>query len=148
MPNEASGFTNKPENPGLILDYSIGQYATYTTLQLAQYVATIANGGYRIAPKVLKEIREPSPDGEHFGPLIQESEIKVLNRINNTDGEIAQIKRGMHYTYYGPTGTARRFFNRKPYVAAGKTGTAQAGVSIETETIKLPEKSPEGIIIH
>ncbi len=76
LPNEASGFTNKPENPGLILDYSIGQYATYTTLQLAQYVATIANGGYRIAPKVLKEIREPSPDGDILVHLSKSLKLK------------------------------------------------------------------------
>ena len=101
---------------------------TYTTLQLAQYVSTIANDGYRIAPKVLKEIREPSQDGKYFGPLIQENEITILNRINNTDEEIEQVKRGMYYTYYGPRGTARNLFEGKPYDAAGKTGTAQAEV--------------------
>ena len=84
------------------MDFSIGQFDTYTPLQLAQYVSTIANGGYRIAPKVLKEIREPSADGEILGPLIQETDIKILNRINNTDAEIEQVKRGMHYMYYGP----------------------------------------------
>ncbi len=86
------------------MDLSIGQYDTYTTLQLAQYVSTIANGGYRIAPKVLKEIREPSEDGEILGPLIQETEVKILNRIKNTDAEIDQVKRGMHYVYYGANG--------------------------------------------
>lgn len=125
LPGEAVRIPGVPENPGLILDYSIGQYATYTTLQLAQYVATIANDGYRVAPHVLKEIREPSPDGKHFGPLIQESEVNVLNRINNTDQEITQVKRGMHNAYHGPRGTAASHFKGKPYIAAGKTGTAQ-----------------------
>ena len=113
----------------MILDYSIGQYATYTTLQLAQYVSTIANDGYRVAPKVLKEIREPSLDGKNFGPIIQENKINVLNRINNTDQEIDQVKRGMYFTYYGDKGTARSLFDGKPYNAAGKTGTAQASIS-------------------
>ena len=106
------------------MDYAIGQYATYTTLQLAQYVSTIANDGYRVAPKVLKEIREPSEDGKYFGPIIQENQIHILNRINNTDQEIEQVQRGMYYTYYGPTGTARSLFDGKPYDAAGKTGNS------------------------
>src|SRR5699024_4580917 len=33
-----------------VLDFAIGQYDTYTTLQLGQYVSTIANDGYRVRP--------------------------------------------------------------------------------------------------
>ena len=33
----------------------------YTPLQLAQYMSTIANGGTRIAPRLVKEIHETSP---------------------------------------------------------------------------------------
>ncbi|KAA0966066.1 penicillin-binding protein 2 [Sporosarcina sp. ANT_H38] len=126
LPGEAAGLIGDSTLTGILLDLSIGQYDTYTTLQLAQYVSTIANGGYRVAPKVLKEIRQPSEDGEILGPLIQESEVKVLNRIENTDAEIEQVKRGMHYVYYGADGTARNIFAGKDYDGAGKTGTAQA----------------------
>ena len=85
LPGEAPGLPVEKEKQVYLLDFAIGQYDTYTPLQLAQYVSTIANGGYRIAPKVLKEIREPSPDGQFFGPLIQETDVTILNRINNTD---------------------------------------------------------------
>ena len=101
LPGESGGLIGDSNSIGILLDLSIGQYDTYTTLQLAQYVSTIANGGYRVAPKVLKEIREPSEDGKILGPLIQETEVNILNRIQNTDAEIAQVKRGMHYVYYG-----------------------------------------------
>ncbi len=87
LPGEVSGYTSRPSVKGNILDYAIGQFATYTTLQLAQYVSTIANDGYRVAPKVLKEVREPSPDGEVFGRIADETPIKVLNRINNTEAK-------------------------------------------------------------
>lgn len=152
LPGEASGFTVAPDKPGLVLDYSIGQFATYTTMQLAQYVGTIANDGYRVAPKVLKEIREPSPDGVHFGPLVQESETKILNRINNTDREIERVKQGMHRVYYGSKGTAKQYFVGKPYEAAGKTGTAESEAVVNGRfyrTITLshvgfaPYKDPE-----
>ena len=41
------------------MDIAIGQYDTYSTMQVAQYVSTIANGGYRVQPHIVKEIREP-----------------------------------------------------------------------------------------
>lgn len=131
LPGEAVGYTGEPEYAGNVLDYAIGQYATYTPIQLAQFVSTIANGGYRIAPKLLKEIHEPSPDGIEFGSLIEEADIEVLNRIKNTDEEIAQVKAGMRYTYYGKYGTAQNIFSGKDYDGAGKTGTAQDFVVID-----------------
>ena len=49
LPNETIGqiepLTN---NSGNYLDLSIGQYDTYSPIQLSQYVSTIANDGYRI----------------------------------------------------------------------------------------------------
>ena len=148
LPGESGGLIGDSDSIGILMDLSIGQFDTYTTLQLAQYVSIIANGGYRIAPKVLKEIREPSEDGEILGPLIQETEVNILNRIQNTDAEIDQVKRGMHYVYYAPKGTAPNLFAGKDYDGAGKTGTAQA-FSSGKSTINLshvgfaPYENPE-----
>lgn len=125
LPGEVTGIS-EGRAAGKLLDLAIGQYDTYTPLQMAQYVSTIANGGYRIAPKVLKEIHQPSPDGETFGALIEESGINVLNRINNTDREINQVKKGMYYTYYGSNGTGAQLFKGASYDAGGKTGTSQS----------------------
>ncbi len=126
LPGEVTGISEGKE-AGKLLDLAIGQYDTYTPLQMVQYVSTVANGGYRIAPRVLKEIHEPSPDGEVLGSLIEENGVKVLNRINNSAKEIEQVKQGMYYTYYGPNGTAGSLFKGASYEAAGKTGTAEAG---------------------
>ncbi len=146
LPGEAAGYFGKETKAGFLLDLTIGQYDTYTTLQLAQYVSTIANGGYRVAPRVLKEIREPSQDGEILGPLIQETDANILNRINNTDAEIEQVKKGMQYVY-GPTGTARNIFAGKDYDGAGKTGTAQTfsnGTTISLSHVGFaPFENPE-----
>ncbi len=124
LPGEIGGAPGVPQYDAL-LNLAIGQFDTYSPLQIAQYVATIANGGYRIAPRVLKEIREPSPDGKTLGALVQQMEPQVLNRIKNTEQELAQVKRGMHYTYYGARGTARGLLSGRSFDAAGKTGTAQ-----------------------
>lgn len=48
LPNEQSGFKGQSHLPGYLLDLVIGQYDTYSAMQLAQYVSTIANGGYRM----------------------------------------------------------------------------------------------------
>ena len=127
LPGEITGSSPEPnrKEPGKLLDLAIGQYDTYTPLQLAQYVSTVANGGYRIAPRVLRSVYEPSKDGKEFGPLLKQSDPEILNRINNTPEEIDRVKKGMHYTYYGPRGTARDLFKGEAFDAAGKTGTAQ-----------------------
>lgn len=129
LPGEVSGSSPEPnrKEPGKLLDLAIGQYDTYTPLQLAQYVSTVANGGYRIAPHVLKAVYEPSPDGKEFGALLKQKDPLVLNRIDNTPEEIERVKKGMYYTYYQPKGTAYNLFKGEEFDAAGKTGTAQAG---------------------
>ncbi|ARK23245.1 penicillin-binding protein [Sporosarcina sp. P37] len=126
LPGEYTGVTGTETIPGKLLDFSIGQFDTYTPLQMAQYVATIASDGYRIAPKILKEIREPSPNGEVLGELIEETPVKVLNRLKNSQVEIDQVKKGMHYVYYGANGTASGLLAGAPYDGAGKTGTAES----------------------
>ncbi|WP_153733183.1 peptidoglycan D,D-transpeptidase FtsI family protein [Sporosarcina obsidiansis] len=126
LPGEYTGVTGTETITGKLMDFAIGQFDTYTPLQMAQYVATIAADGNRIAPKILKEVREPSPDGEVLGELIEESPVQVLNHINNTQREIDQVKKGMHYTYYGSNGTASGLLKGASYDGAGKTGTAQS----------------------
>lgn len=133
LPNEVTGVQNDLKDGGNLLDYTIGQFDTYTPLQLAQYVSTIANGGYRIQPHLVKEIREPSEDGVSMGPVIQEIGPVVLNKVNNTEKEINRIKEGMKRVYYGDRGSARSWFRDTDYVAAGKTGTAQSFAYDEKE---------------
>ncbi|MFT9818064.1 peptidoglycan D,D-transpeptidase FtsI family protein [Lysinibacillus sp. NPDC056185] len=127
LPNEFSGVEG-PSGPtmgGKTLDLAIGQYDTYTPLQLAQYISTVANGGYRIQPHVVKEVREPSNDGQQLGQLVTEIGPTILNRIDNPIEEINYVKKGLRLVYTGSNGTARAQFANAPYTAAGKTGTAE-----------------------
>ncbi len=124
LPGETAGIKG-PFEVGKFLDMTIGQYDTYTPLQMAQYVSTIANGGNRIQPTVVKQIREPSYDGTTMGSLVSEKGPTILNRINNTQNQIEHIKKGMSRVYFGNQGSARSYFGDLPFEAAGKTGTAQ-----------------------
>lgn len=127
LPNEFSGVQG-PSGPtygGKLLDLAIGQYDTYTPLQLAQYISTVANGGYRIQPHIVKEVRQPSKDGQELGQLVTEVGPTILNRIDNSSDEINYVKQGLRRVYTGTNGTAKRHFANAPYTAAGKTGTAE-----------------------
>ncbi|WP_241774550.1 penicillin-binding protein 2, partial [Lysinibacillus sp. FJAT-14222] len=128
LPNEFSGVQG-PSDPtmgGKALDLAIGQYDTYTPLQLVQYISTIANGGYRIQPHVVKEVHDPSKDGQQLGQLVTEIGPTILNRIDNSADEIDYVKTGLRRVYTGSKGSARQEFANAPFTAAGKTGTAQA----------------------
>ena len=78
LPNETNGqiepLTN---NPGNYLDLSIGQYDTYTPLQLSQYVSTIANNGYRIQPHIGLSIHDATNKDE-LGPVKRKVKGNVL----------------------------------------------------------------------
>ena len=124
LPNEFSGVEG-PIMGGKTLDLAIGQYDTYTPLQLAQYISTIANGGYRVQPHVVKEVRDPSKDGQQLGQLVTEVGPRILNHIDNTEEEINYVKKGLQRVYTGSRGTARTAFANAPFTAAGKTGTAE-----------------------
>lgn len=99
LPNETPGqiepLTN---NPGNYLDLSIGQYDTYTPLQLSQYVSTIANNGYRIQPHIGLAIHE-STNKDELGPLKRKIKGNVLNRVNNSENEIKEVQDGFKMAF-------------------------------------------------
>ncbi|PEQ01489.1 peptidoglycan D,D-transpeptidase FtsI family protein [Bacillus toyonensis] len=126
LPNESAGQMGRTDNiPGFLLDYAIGQYDTYTPLQLAQYISTIANGGYRMQPQVVKEIRQPAVKPEEVGKVVHSMEPKVLNRIDMPESQIKRVQEGFRQVFNDSGGTATKYFTGAKYKAAGKTGTAQ-----------------------
>lgn len=143
LPNESVGFKGTPDKPGLVLDYSIGQYDTYSNMQLAQYVSTIANGGNRMEPHIVKEIREPLMENDELGPIVQEISPKVLNRAEGEEVWFKRVQDGFRKVTQEQGGTAYTWFKGKDYNPAGKTGTAQA--FYDGPKWKKGEKQPEVI---
>lgn len=144
--NEIAGI--KGTDPSSYFQIAIGQLDTYTPLQLAQYVSTIANGGYRLKPQLVKEIREPNLDSDEPGRLIKKFEPVVLNRIDMKDEWIKRVQEGFWRVTHGSRGTARHYFRNEPYNAAGKTGTAEAYLNgMETYNLSFvgyaPYEDPE-----
>jgi cell division protein FtsI/penicillin-binding protein 2 len=128
LPSYSSGLIGGSEVGGNLLDLMIGQYDNYTPLQLAQYIATIANDGYRMEPRLVREIREPSTIPEEQGAIIQKFEPEILNRIDMSDSHISRVQQGLRDVM--TRGTARGMFANSPYQPAGKTGTAQVKVAV------------------
>jgi penicillin-binding protein A len=126
LPNETAGFKGQDKKPGFLLDLSIGQYDTYSAMQLAQYVSTIANKGYRVQPHIVKEIREPVLDKNELGPITKSITPNILNRVDMKEDWITRVQNGFHLVMHGSQGTAAGVFRGKAYDPAGKTGTAQA----------------------
>ncbi|MGX8791561.1 peptidoglycan D,D-transpeptidase FtsI family protein [Oceanobacillus sp. M60] len=137
-PYESTGVRGEaPDNPGNILDFAIGQYDTYTTLQLAQYVSTIANDGYRVQPHFLKEARDPIASLDELGPLYYSKNTSVMNRIEMTNDQISRVQEGFRLSYQGSQGTGSGFFANKSYNPAGKTGTAQSFQYVDGQEFAL-----------
>ncbi|MFD1388391.1 peptidoglycan D,D-transpeptidase FtsI family protein [Oceanobacillus oncorhynchi subsp. oncorhynchi] len=138
FPYESTGLRGQvPDNPGNLLDFVIGQYDTYTTMQLAQYVSTIANDGYRVQPHFLKEARDPVASMDEFGPLYYSSNTTTMNRIEMTDDEISRVQDGFRLSYQGSQGTGNDYFDDKSYNPAGKTGTAESAEFVDGERFDL-----------
>ncbi|MFY9323317.1 MAG: penicillin-binding protein 2, partial [Syntrophomonadaceae bacterium] len=102
---------------------SIGQGSNnFTVMQLANFVATVANGGSLMEPHILKKI--VSPDGK----TIKEVKPKVKHQADVAPRTIAETKRAM-LAVTEPGGTAHYLFYHFPpeIQVAAKTGTAQTG---------------------
>ena len=138
LPVESLGYMGSSKLPGHLLDFSIGQYDTYTPIQLSQYINTIANKGTRLKPYLLKEVYKPSDNEDMFGSLIYKANITELGKLSVEkkyidrvrEGFSAVVTKGLGYGYMG------NYTN-----SAGKTGTSQSFIDtdgdgkVDTETI-------------
>lgn len=139
LPVESLGYSGTSKLPGHLLDFSIGQYDTYTPIQLSQYINTIANGGNRLKPYLLKEVYSPSVNEKDvFGDLIYATEKEVLGTVDIEAEYLDRVRLGFNQVVsnglgYGYMGNYTN--------SSGKTGTSQSFIDtdnngvVDTETI-------------
>ena len=139
LPVESLGYTGTSILPGHLLDFAIGQYDTYTPIQLSQYINTIANGGQRLKPYLLKEVYSPSANKEEvFGELIYANSKKVLGTIPVEKKYIDRVRLGFNQVITDGLGYG---YMGDYYNSSGKTGTSQSFIDtnsdgvVDTETI-------------
>ena len=104
---------------GETISLGIGQgYNNFTMLQLAQAMATLANGGLGFQPHLAIAIEDPVH--RQRTPLAQQPPVNLGYKPEN----VAVILEAMHAVTV--EGTSARVFVGAGYTSGGKTGTAQA----------------------
>lgn len=103
--------------PGNIINASIGQGDhNFTPVQLANYAATIANGGNRYELHLMDKIYDDE------GKTVEEKKPKILEKINLKPSTIEAVEEGMKAVTDG--GTATTAFDGFPIKTSGKTGSS------------------------
>ena len=134
LPVESLGYgASRDTQAGNLLDFVIGQYETYTPIQLSQYISTIANSGSRIEPHLLKEVHESTND-EKLGKTIHEVKPKVLNKIDTKEEYMQRVREGFYAVVNRSDGYGRGYMNTA-YSPAGKTGTSQSFIDTDNDGV-------------
>ena len=122
LPNEGIGNIGKNKSSDLYLNYSIGQYDTYTPMQLSQYITTIASNGNRLKPHLLKEIYQ-STNNKGLGILEKKIDKTVLNKLDIDKKYLNRVKKGLRSVM--DYGLGKNYMGESP-TPSGKTGTSES----------------------
>lgn len=116
LPNESAGILRplKRWQPSSIGSIAMGQEISVTPLQVAAAFATVANGGIRIAPHLVRDIRSAN-GGTVYRPAPEQHRVISAETANALKGMLEGVTLN---------GTAKKA-QLDGYTAAGKTGTAQ-----------------------
>ncbi len=131
LPVESLGYKGKSEVTGHLLDFSIGQYDTYTPVQLSQYIGTLANNGTRVRPYLLKEVYKP--EKKPLQNLLSQTSPEVLNKVDTKQEYLDRVEEGFKEVMT-TNGTGSGFMNLA-YKPAGKTGTSQSFVDTDGDGV-------------
>lgn len=106
-------------NPGDTMQAAIGQSDNmFTPLQMANYIATLVNGGTRYKAHLVKNVRSAET-----GAVIYEAKPEVLDKIELKEENYKAVMEGMRNVI--ELGTASTVFEGFDIPVGGKTGTAE-----------------------
>lgn len=124
LPNEQTGIMGKTIADDLLLNLSIGQYDTYTPIEVLQYINSVATGK-RIKLSLMQEIK----NGEE---TLLENKSEVLNNVDLDKESLDRIKEGMKLVLSEGTG---KFYVPQGLNFAGKTGTSESFLDTNNDNI-------------
>lgn len=124
LPNEQTGIMGKTIADDLLLNLSIGQYDTYTPIEVLQYINSVATGK-RIKLSLMQEIK----NGEE---TLLENKSEVLNNVDLDKESLNRIKEGMKLVLSEGTG---KFYVPQGLNFAGKTGTSESFLDTNNDNI-------------
>ena len=128
---------------GDTLQAAIGQSdSVFTPIQMAEYCATVANGGTRYSASIIKTIRNYD-----YSEKLYEREKKVMSTVETAQYNWDAVHEGMWMVLNDYTNeTNANIWVPCAWRCAGKTGTAQKGEGIQNDGIFMcygPYKDPE-----
>ncbi len=125
---EANGQT---WNAGDTVQAAIGQSDNlFTPIQLVNYCSTIANGGTRYKPYIIKSVLSAD-----LSEVIYETTPEVVNTLTISDSDLEIVKTGMRQVLTSPENSAHYIFEDCIVEAAGKTGTSQLKRTTDDGTV-------------
>ena len=133
LPNEKPGLKGNIISDDLLLNLAIGQYDTYTPIELFNYINTLAMKGKRISPSLVNEIKN-----NDF--IIYKNKHEIVDNVQISNDDFNQIHKGFYEVMNNGTGLG--FMNRS-LLPAGKTGTSESFIDtdsdgkIDTKTLTL-----------
>lgn len=119
--DDAKGILLEPKSNGFggdTLQISIGQLNAFTPLQLANYTATLANGGTRYKASLISQV--VSYD---MAETYKDIKPEVVTKVEMTENYLEAVKEGMLSVTEDGTGQAA--LGTYPIKVGGKTGTSQ-----------------------
>lgn len=139
--DDSAGILSNPTTDGFggdTLQISIGQLNAFTPLQMANYVATFANGGTHYKATLINKI--VSYD---LKKVYNECKPEVVNKVSIKPENINAIKEGMLSVTVD--GTGRAALGDYPIKIGGKTGTSQtnSGADHSTFIVFAPYDNPK-----
>jgi len=137
---EATGVLDSPEYraslnqkwlPGYTVQSAIGQAGNlFSPIQLANYCATVANGGTRYKTHFVKSIKSYD-----FSETILENKPEVVAKTGVSKQTLDTVRRGM--LEVGTTGYCASYFSHLPVKVAAKTGTSQEIRQLGGHSVKI-----------
>lgn len=154
LTEEVSGNVSSPEYKKTLYDKpseqswvggdtiqtAIGQsYSAVTPIGLANYAATIANGGTRYRTNIIKSVHS-STDGS----LVYANKPVIASLVEVSEDNLNAVRKGM--LGVADEGSAKQIFNGYPITVGGKTGTAQISKKASNNALFIsyaPFEKPE-----
>ncbi len=163
LPSETAGTLASPEvakkigetwSSGRNLAAAIGQsYNAFSPLQVAKYIAMVANGGNKINTTIIKRVLNSdgteSSKSEINGYVKQNLGLNIeeVENLSFSNGNINAVLEGMR-SVTDEGGTASSVFRNFDIPVGGKTGSAEAGKNVNAWFAGFaPFDSPEIAVV-
>ncbi|MCD8376638.1 MAG: penicillin-binding protein [Oscillospiraceae bacterium] len=136
-PDYTEGVLGETWYEGSTLSAAIGQENNqFTPLQLANYVATLVNGGNHYAVHLLKRVLSSD-----YSEVVYEQETELLNTVEIDEENLEAVKQGMLAVAKNSA-----YFSDLEVTVGAKTGSAQVTASSSTNAVFVafaPYDDPE-----